>query len=447
MKTFEIDNTQETEHKKILESLSEQAKALKYIHNPNTWRLSALTLALHIHDCIILFENVKARWKEKLPFYEAWDVDFSYWKSELWSNVNNIASFTSDPKFQHWEKLSDTDYQVFLSKVNECLKGDIPINDILGFLHDRNTELSVVVVNMGNTLTQIITEIDEIPQTANSVLFINYYNELMRIYLTENSNNPYPIEEDAEIMTFDHWIASKSEKQRLKRISQRINKITNYISENKTWNEIWEDNVDIDNREIDKEGIGRSIYIKRRLIIGNKGYNSKYSMYTCFSSLALCTHLWEYQIAHSKPKMSFEDLPESRQIIIRQVENLIDNGEWQKPASAETIKVFIRQVLGIGYQMLSPEEESMSIKLWDLFESGQGDRIRVTFQNLIGYFSHYGYLPSSKGGDKLNHDFFKNKAKVYQNIDKGRPGNKEMPPRFNEILTLLDKYRPKAIIE
>lgn len=447
MITFDIKYDKETKYKKILVSLSEQAKALKYIHNPNTWRLSALTLALEIHDCIILFEDLKSRWKDDLPFSEAWDVDFAHWKSELWSNVNDIFSFTNEAKYHHWKTLCDVDYKVFMDKVNACLNGNIPINDVLNFLHDKNTELSAVVITMGNALTKILTEIDEIPQNASSELFVRYYEELMQTYMTENSDNPYPIEEDAEILTFEHWIASKSEKQRLKRVSQRINLIIGSILEVKTWKEIWEDNVDIDNKEIDKEGFGRSIYTKRRLIIGNKNYPSKFSMYKCFSSLALCTHLWEYQIAHSKPKLTYEDLSEPRRNIIDKVENLIDNGDWINPASAENIKAFIRQVLGIGYRMLSPEEEKLSSILWDLFESGQGERVRITFQNLIGYCSYYNYLPPNKKSSKLNQEFFKNDAKVYQNIDKGKPGNVDMPPRFKQILPLLDKYRPKSTNE
>ena len=71
----------------------------------------------------------------------------------------------------------------------------------------------------------------------------------MNVYLTEHNDNPYPIEEETEVMTFEHWIASKSEKQRMKRVNQRINMIITSILEDKIWKEDWEDNVDIDNTE------------------------------------------------------------------------------------------------------------------------------------------------------------------------------------------------------
>ena len=59
MTTFDIDNTKKTKHREVLESLVEQAHALQAIHNPHTWRLSALTFALHLHDCQILFTQLK----------------------------------------------------------------------------------------------------------------------------------------------------------------------------------------------------------------------------------------------------------------------------------------------------------------------------------------------------------------------------------------------------
>ena len=77
MTTFDIDNTKKTKHLEVLESLQEQGHALLATHNPHTWRLSALTFALHLHDCFILFSQLKAKWMERLPFSEAWDVDFA----------------------------------------------------------------------------------------------------------------------------------------------------------------------------------------------------------------------------------------------------------------------------------------------------------------------------------------------------------------------------------
>ena len=48
-------------------------------------------------------------------------------------------------------------------------------------------------------------------------------------------------------------------------------------------------------------------------------------------------------------------------------------------------------------------------------------------------------------GPKLCQIFFRKENVVYQNINKGRPGSDDMPPRFKKVLPLLDAYRPKTV--
>lgn len=139
----------------------------------------------------------------------------------------------------------------------------------------------------------------------------------------------------------------------------------------------------------------------------------------------------------------FDKLPESRQEIIRRVETYIDRGDWQEPATNSNIKAMMRQVLGVGDQKLTADEKALSKVLWDLLETGQGERVSVTFANLIGYFWFYRYLPTTMKAPKLCQKFFRNENVIYQNINKGIPGKKNMPPRFKTILPLLDTYRPK----
>ena len=141
----------------------------------------------------------------------------------------------------------------------------------------------------------------------------------------------------------------------------------------------------------------------------------------------------------------YEKLPDNRQEIIRRVEAYIDRGDWQEPATNEYIKAMMRQVLGVGAQRLTADEEELSKTLWDLFETGQGERVSVTFANLIGYFWSYQYLPATMKGPKLCQVFFRKENVVYQNINKGRPGSDDMPPRFKKVLPLLDTYRPKTV--
>lgn len=440
MTTFDIDNSQKTKLLEVLESIKEQAHALKYIHNPQTWRLSALTLALHLNDSTILFEEARDRWKKELPIDEAWDVDFAEWARNLWPPIYGIRSITKTEEYRHWENLCDADFKIFLSKASGCINGEVPLNEVLEFLKDKDKELTDVVISMGQSFIAILREIKENFLKSPNEYYISIYDKLMETYLDNYSDNPYPVEFDGETVSFETWIASKTEAQLLNHIPNKINTINAAILDNKTWNNVWKDSVDLENRKINKEVVGRDIFSRRMKIIGNKSYPCKQSLYKLFSSLALFTKLWSYQA--SLNANAFNELSESRKEIILRLDTLIDKGDWTPPASSEIIKDFIRQVLGVGKTRLFGEEESKSKILWSMLEnSAKGER--VTFQNLIGYFSFYKLLPEGKGADALNKMFYGRDAETYQNINHGRPGNNQMPIKFESIQDLLNHYRPK----
>ncbi len=138
-------------------------------------------------------------------------------------------------------------------------------------------------------------------------------------------------------------------------------------------------------------------------------------------------------------------LSDSRQAILNQLLDLADNGDWVKGIEAEDIKGMVRNVLGVGDVPLADSEAKLSATLWNLLEKGRGNnRVRITWQNLVGYFADK-MLFNKNGSPSLNKDFF-GTNQDYSNIDKGRPSNDKsgdnMPPRFREILPLLDKYVP-----
>lgn len=439
MNTFNIDNTQKTNHLEVLESLAEQAHALRAIHNPQTWRLSALTFALHLYDCTILFQDVRDRWRKQLPLSEAWDVDFAEWKNKIWSIVMDTNSLSSYEKYGEWKKLCNDDINEFVTKANNYLNGDVPISVVLEFLKDKNTGLSEVVLNMGQVLSALLAEIDNISTTTATNEYVDYYDSLMGIYLKENADNPYPIKTDSNVTSFDKWIASKSERQRIKSIQNKLSTIDTNMRKDKLWSAIWVDYTDLDKHIIDKDGIGREIFPIRKSIISESSSCGE-NLYNLFSSLAVCTHLWEYESLQNSG--AFEKLSESRQEIIYRLDSLIEKGDWVEPASIDTIKDFIRQVLGVGKKKLYGDEEGMSKVLWGMLENSEKGE-RVTFQNLIGYFSFYKLLPEGKGSNSLNKQFFGRDAETYQNINHGRPGNNQMPQKFESILELLNNYRPK----
>lgn len=440
--TFNIINTP-TEYKEVLESVNKQGEALRFVHNPNTWRLSTMTFSLHLNDSIIMFKELKERWKNELPFSEAWDVNFGEWINLLWKTIYNISSVSSSYDDYKIRRLCDFDYVVYMEKAQKCIEGEIPINDVINFLKDKNTELEQIVWSLGEDLTCLLKEIEDMTLSAPSSLFVQLYEKLMNVYMTEYGINPYPIDNNGEIVSFDRWISSKSEKQRIKHIPQRVNSVNTSMLETKFWKEIWEDCVDIQNREIDKEGFGRALFIRRGIIIGSNSYPCKNSLYKCFSSLALCTKLWEYE--RQLNSNAIDNLSDSRRDILNQIETWVEKGDWVVPATKENIIEFVRQILGVGSKKLFGDEAKMSTVVWNQLEVGSTDSARVFFQKMIGYLSYYRLLPERMGEDKLNKAFFGPDATTYQNIGHGKPGDKNMPKNFLEILPLLDAYRPKQI--
>lgn len=121
----------------------------------------------------------------------------------------------------------------------------------------------------------------------------------------------------------------------------------------------------------------------------------------------------------------------SRQEMLDQLLALADKGGWLNGVTADAIKTMMQQVL----------QESET--LWQLLEKGRGDRVRIVWQNLIGYFVDRKLLPSTIGAPAMNKMFFGD-DKGYTNIDKGRPSKGLMTADFESLLPLLDTYVPKV---
>ena len=138
-----------------------------------------------------------------------------------------------------------------------------------------------------------------------------------------------------------------------------------------------------------------------------------------------------------------QTLSSSRQDILDQLLVLTDKGEWSRGIMAENIKELIRTVLGLGNTSLQDEEVEKSETLWQLLENGRGERVKIVWQNLIGYFVDRKLLPSTIGAPALNKMFFGD-DKGYTNIDKGRPSKGLMTAEFESLLPLLDAYVPKV---
>ena len=133
---------------------------------------------------------------------------------------------------------------------------------------------------------------------------------------------------------------------------------------------------------------------------------------------------------------------DSRAEILNQLLALADKGEWINGITSDDIKTMLKKVLGKEETILDGKEAKQSETLWKQLESGRGDRVRIVWQKLIGYFIDKRLLSQAVGAPALNKMFFGN-DEGYSNIDKGRPSKKLMTLDFKNTLPLLDNYLPK----
>ena len=134
-------------------------------------------------------------------------------------------------------------------------------------------------------------------------------------------------------------------------------------------------------------------------------------------------------------------LSASRQEFLDQLLALVDKGDWKHDGIADGVKQMVLTVLGQGETPLTGKEAEMSETLWHLLENGRGDRVRIVWQNWVGYLDDKKLFPL-KGSPALNKDFFGDEE-GYPNIDKGRPSRNNMSNGFRDVLPLLDAYVPK----
>ena len=134
-------------------------------------------------------------------------------------------------------------------------------------------------------------------------------------------------------------------------------------------------------------------------------------------------------------------LTPERQTLLDQLLVLTDKGDWVSYVTSENVKTMLKTVLGQGETSLSVKENEQSETLWHLLENGRGDRVKIVWQNLVGYLDDK-KLFRLKGSPALNKDFFGD-DNGYTNIDKGRPSKGLMTADFESIIPLLDVYCPK----
>lgn len=151
----------------------------------------------------------------------------------------------------------------------------------------------------------------------------------------------------------------------------------------------------------------------------------------------------EPQQADQQRELRPQPLSDDRRLLLQQIMDLIAQGDWQVSGGVERVGAMMCRVLGADGVALTQDERQMSEQLWTLFEHRRGgEALRVTFQNMIGYWDERGLFHHHSGSPSLCKMFFKTDD-GYCNIDKGRPGRSGMLKDFENVLPLLDQYCPQ----
>ena len=334
---FDIDIDQKTPYLLLLESLVNQSNALKTIHNHKTWCLSALTYALHLNDCLVLFEDLKNRWAKKLPFGEAWDVDFREWKSEIWTAANNIQSEVT----KEWKSLCDNDYKRFIELSQQVADGEISITPLVEFVENKETSIQKIITDAGWKLSELFREIEDDSTHYNDLLFLTFYDECIETYKELNKENLYMVNARNR-QTYEAWEASKTLAKRPSSIEKLMESIVKDMNAYKTLTEVWTDCYDAKSKKIDGESIARNLFINRREIIGNRSVNYQNSMDKLFYTVTMLEFLDERLkelTSSSEHKLTEEELEqhikESNTVFIEKIDD--------KEINFVKLKAFIEQ--------------------------------------------------------------------------------------------------------
>lgn len=223
MTAFDVigHNEEATPYKHILVSLKEQSHALRFTHNTKTWNLSAVTYALHLNDCMVLFEDLKRRWKSALPYKEAWDVDLNKWKNQVWNDANNA----NNNDVSGWQSLCDKDYAKFIELSEKLVGGKIPLAPLLDFVEGKQSNLSRIIIDMARELSQKIGEIDSMLNESNRKAYEHFYDGLMNDFQSRHKSIYHVIFKGGEPVSFDKWAASKSSKKLPEAIEKEIKRL------------------------------------------------------------------------------------------------------------------------------------------------------------------------------------------------------------------------------
>ena len=288
MINFDIDKDKKTPYLILLESLVDQSNALKTIHNHKTWCLSALTYALHLNDCLVLFEDLRDRWSRELPFGEAWDVDFDDWVTKIWSAANNIQS-----EVKQWKSLCDNDYRRFIELSQQVADGVITITPLVEFVENKETSIQNIITDAARKLSDLFYKIEHDRQHYVGSLYLSFYDECIETYTEINKKNLHMVYLKTYSQPYDAWEASKTEAKRPAAIKKLMEGIVKQMDAYKSLEEVWNDCYDPQSNEIEGESIARNLFINRRVIIGNTSIDYRDTLDKLFYTVTMLEFLKE----------------------------------------------------------------------------------------------------------------------------------------------------------
>ena len=133
------------------------------------------------------------------------------------------------------------------------------------------------------------------------------------------------------------------------------------------------------------------------------------------------------------------ELDNEEKTIVKNLLSLADKADWRGGATADSIKLGINRMLGVGFH-LDAEMQPLSDALWKLLKERRNcdadKSLMVTWLNIVGWCVAHRYL--SGGSPALCKTFFPRCGQDdYKAIDKGKAGQ---PAAFKKIEALLEKF-------
>ena len=119
---------------------------------------------------------------------------------------------------------------------------------------------------------------------------------------------------------------------------------------------------------------------------------------------------------------------------------ILKNGNWKRPATAENIELLLNTIFGRDTSSMDNGDASLCEKMWALVEGGSGERMLIVPANLAGFFSEENLLAGSP--KEISIDLFGNGTHI-NNINKGN--SNRCSKAFSEVIPFLRKYIERLI--